>query len=51
MRANDGVSFKKIVKSPDLGQEPSSSGYGTRLASEGYVFESQYRILDGHFSP
>ena len=30
-----------------LGREPWSSGYGKRL--KGHGFESQHRILDGHF--
>ena len=32
-----------------LGREPWSSGYGKRLRSKGRGFESQHRILDGHF--
>ena len=33
-----------------LGREPWSSGYGKRLKFQGCGFESQYRILDRHFS-
>ena len=40
----------QVTRKENVGWEPWSSGYGSRLMSEGHGFESQHHILDGHFS-